>query len=200
MITADHGERIPYGDKASFQFEPELKSITKIGRKILPKNAHKVGGKFMGKVKKTVGKVKVEYSNKELTPYQKRSRDPYFTLSLHEELLHIPLFLKGLGLPKKNIQNQISTLDIFPTIFDIVKIPYKKSKFCNSLVPLINNRKIPIIPRAEMLAELMRFKRGIAIAGTHGKTTTTTQFFSGARSDIVSQSISYALVQLALKL
>lgn len=34
-------------------------------------------------------------------------------------------------------------------------------------------RRIPIIPRAEMLAELMRFKHGIAIAGTHGKTTTT---------------------------
>ena len=33
-----------------------------------------------------------------------------------------------------------------------------------------------------------------------GKTTTTTQFFSGARSDIVSQSVSFALVQLALKL
>ena len=33
--------------------------------------------------------------------------------------------------------------------------------------------KIPIISRAEMLSELMRFKRGIAVAGTHGKTTTT---------------------------
>jgi UDP-N-acetylmuramate--alanine ligase len=33
--------------------------------------------------------------------------------------------------------------------------------------------QIPIIPRAEMLAELMRMKYGIAIAGTHGKTTTT---------------------------
>ena len=33
--------------------------------------------------------------------------------------------------------------------------------------------RIPIIPRAEMLAELMRFRQGIAIAGTHGKTTTT---------------------------
>ncbi len=32
---------------------------------------------------------------------------------------------------------------------------------------------IPIVPRAEMLAELMRFRFGIAIAGTHGKTTTT---------------------------
>jgi UDP-N-acetylmuramate--alanine ligase len=34
-------------------------------------------------------------------------------------------------------------------------------------------RGIPVIPRAEMLAELMRVKHGIAIAGTHGKTTTT---------------------------
>lgn len=34
-------------------------------------------------------------------------------------------------------------------------------------------QQIPVVPRAEMLAELMRFKRGIAIAGTHGKTTTT---------------------------
>ncbi len=34
-------------------------------------------------------------------------------------------------------------------------------------------RKIPIIPRAEMLAELMRMKYGVAIAGSHGKTTTT---------------------------
>jgi UDP-N-acetylmuramate--alanine ligase len=35
------------------------------------------------------------------------------------------------------------------------------------------SRQIPAIPRAEMLAELMRMKYGIAIAGTHGKTTTT---------------------------
>src|SRR5574337_347798 len=34
-------------------------------------------------------------------------------------------------------------------------------------------RRIPVVPRAIMLAELMRLKQGIAIAGTHGKTTTT---------------------------
>lgn len=33
--------------------------------------------------------------------------------------------------------------------------------------------KIPVIPRAEMLGELMRFQQGVAVAGTHGKTTTT---------------------------
>ena len=36
-----------------------------------------------------------------------------------------------------------------------------------------HRRSIPVIPRAEMLAELMRLKYGLAIAGTHGKTTTT---------------------------
>ena len=35
------------------------------------------------------------------------------------------------------------------------------------------SRRIPVVPRAEMLAELMRFRRGIAVAGTHGKTPTT---------------------------
>lgn len=34
-------------------------------------------------------------------------------------------------------------------------------------------KRVPVIPRAEMLAELMRFRQGIAVAGTHGKTTTT---------------------------
>ena len=35
------------------------------------------------------------------------------------------------------------------------------------------DRRIPVVPRAEMLAELMRFRHGVAVAGTHGKTTTT---------------------------
>ncbi|AQZ94752.1 UDP-N-acetylmuramate--L-alanine ligase [Halopseudomonas phragmitis] len=34
-------------------------------------------------------------------------------------------------------------------------------------------KRIPVVPRAEMLAELMRYRHGIAVAGTHGKTTTT---------------------------
>jgi UDP-N-acetylmuramate--alanine ligase len=41
-----------------------------------------------------------------------------------------------------------------------------------------HQRKIPVIPRAEMLAELMRLKYGIAVAGAHGKTTTTSMVAS----------------------
>ena len=43
----------------------------------------------------------------------------------------------------------------------------------NSEVVEAKRLHVPVIPRAEMLAELMRMKYGIAIAGTHGKTTTT---------------------------
>ena len=48
----------------------------------------------------------------------------------------------------------------------------------NSEVVEAHKRKIPVIPRAEMLAELMRLKYGIAIAGAHGKTTTTSMVAS----------------------
>lgn len=43
----------------------------------------------------------------------------------------------------------------------------------NPEVVVARERRIPVVPRALMLAELMRLKQGIAIAGTHGKTTTT---------------------------
>ena len=43
----------------------------------------------------------------------------------------------------------------------------------NPEVLAAREKKIPVVPRALMLAELMRLKQGIAIAGTHGKTTTT---------------------------
>ncbi len=43
----------------------------------------------------------------------------------------------------------------------------------NPEVIAAHEQRIPVVPRAEMLAELMRFRYGIAVAGTHGKTTTT---------------------------
>jgi UDP-N-acetylmuramate--alanine ligase len=43
----------------------------------------------------------------------------------------------------------------------------------NPEVSAAREQRIPVVPRAEMLAEIMRFRYGIAVAGTHGKTTTT---------------------------
>jgi UDP-N-acetylmuramate--alanine ligase len=55
---------------------------------------------------------------------------------------------------------------------DVVVVSTAVSKD-NPEVVAAHERRIPVVPRAEMLAELMRFRQGIAIAGTHGKTTTT---------------------------
>ncbi len=46
-------------------------------------------------------------------------------------------------------------------------------KIDNPEVAAARARRIPVVPRALMLAELMRLKQGVAVAGTHGKTTTT---------------------------
>ncbi len=48
----------------------------------------------------------------------------------------------------------------------------------NVEIKMAQTARIPIISRAEMLGELMRFKRGVAVAGTHGKTTTTSMIAS----------------------
>ena len=56
----------------------------------------------------------------------------------------------------------------------------------NPEIVAAKERRIPVVRRAEMLAELMRYRHGIAVAGTHGKTTTTalvTQIYSEAGLD-----------------
>lgn len=56
----------------------------------------------------------------------------------------------------------------------------------NPEIVAAKENRIPVIRRAEMLAELMRYRHGIAVAGTHGKTTTTaltTQIYSEAGLD-----------------
>ena len=66
-----------------------------------------------------------------------------------------------LGHSKENIEN----VDVVVTSTAVDKD--------NEEVKTAYLNRIPVIPRAEMLAELMRFRFGIAVAGTHGKTTTT---------------------------
>ncbi|MFH0947379.1 MAG: UDP-N-acetylmuramate--L-alanine ligase [Elusimicrobiota bacterium] len=68
-----------------------------------------------------------------------------------------------IGHKKENIEN--SEIDVVVTSTAVTKD--------NPEVLVAHSQKIPVIPRAEMLSELMRLKYSIAIAGCHGKTTTT---------------------------
>lgn len=69
-------------------------------------------------------------------------------------------------------------------IDDVETLVYSSAITQNNVeVRAAQKRKIPVIPRAEMLAELMRVKFSVAVAGTHGKTTTTSMI-----STILSQA------------
>ena len=138
VITSDHGERIPFENKNHLDFQPRFDTAVKAGRKYLPHSLHKVGGKFSGKVKGTIGKAKLTYSNKDLTSYQKRSRDPYFTLSLYDELIRVPLLFVGSSIKPRIITKQVRHVDIFPTIFDLIDIPLDIKISGKSLVSTTN--------------------------------------------------------------
>ena len=138
VITSDHGERIPFENKSHLDFQPRFDSAVKAGRKYLPRSFHKVGGKFSGKVKDTIGRVKQSSSNVGLTSYQKRSRDPYFTLSLYDELMRVPLLFVGTSIKPRIITKQVRHIDIFPTIFELIDIPLDIKISGKSLVSATN--------------------------------------------------------------
>tara|TARA_B100001179_G_scaffold82126_1_gene57949 strand:- start:5 stop:1366 length:1362 start_codon:yes stop_codon:yes gene_type:complete len=138
ILTSDHGERIPYGGLRGVDFEPKLEHATGFGKKILPKSTHKIGGKFLSNVRNSMGKRKLNKSNKKLTNYQKRSRDPYFTLSLFDEMIHVPLLFVGNLIKPEIIPKQVRHVDIFPTICELLDIPLDVKISGKSLVSLAN--------------------------------------------------------------
>ena len=138
ILTTDHGERIPYGGFREVDFEPKLQHTVDFGKKLLPKSAHKIGGQFLSNIRKSVGKRKLNRSNQKLTNCQKRSRDPYYTLSLFDEMIHVPLLFAGNLIKPRVITKQVSHIDIFPTICELLDIPLDVKISGKSLVSLAN--------------------------------------------------------------
>lgn len=98
-----------------------------------------------------------------------------------EVLLNMDYSISGTDIAKTDVTQRLAQLGAEISIgheakkvegADVVVIS-SAIKHDNVEVEEARRRKIPIIPRAEMLAELMRMKYGIAVAGSHGKTTTT---------------------------
>ena len=98
-----------------------------------------------------------------------------------EVLLNLGFSVSGSDLASNNTTKRLARLgaDIYQghsesnlEAADVVVISSAVSED-NPEVAAARSRSVPIIPRALMLAELMRFRQGIAVAGTHGKTTTT---------------------------
>jgi len=142
ILTADHGERIPYDDFRAVDFQPKLDNAVSVGKKILPKFAHKFGGQFLYNIRKSVGKRRLEKSNKELSNYEKRSRDPYFTLSLFDELLHIPLLFVGNSISPGIIKKQSRHVDILPTLLNLINIKNHEKIDGQDLISKIDKKSI----------------------------------------------------------
>ena len=103
-----------------------------------------------------------------------------------ELLLNLGYFISGSDLRKTGVTEHLTDLGgkIFlghgPQNVDGADVVVFSSavKGDNPEIVEARERSIPVIPRAEMLAELMRLKFGIAVAGSHGKTTTTSMIAS----------------------
>ena len=140
VITGDHGAPIPVSNKDITAFEPSLTNEIKIGKKLIPSSVQPIATKLLLLYKDIVRMIKVKLNDRNLTQYEKRSRLPYFTLSLYDELIHVPLIFTGCNIKPTFVNKQVCSIDIFPTITDIVEINRKHDAIDgNSLIPAITN-------------------------------------------------------------
>ena len=136
IITADHGSIIPEGDLEFSDFEPQFKTGLKVGKKIMPNFTHKFGAKVFVGISDKIRDSRLKKANEGLTPYQVRSRLPYFRLTLFDEAIRVPLLFLGKNIPKnKVVSDQVSNVDIFPTILELIGISDKLQRDGRSLIP-----------------------------------------------------------------
>ena len=140
ILTADHGERIPYDDFRAVDFQPKLDSAVSVGKKILPKSAHKLGGQFLHNIRKSAGKRRLEKSNKELSNYEKRSRTTFDNVSIFDEMLHIPLLFVGNKIKSNMNNHNVHHTDIFSTLCGLVDIKLNNKIEGRDLMKVISEK------------------------------------------------------------
>ena len=146
IITSDHGCPIPFDGKDTTAFEPNLEKSLKTGKHIMPKFTHKFGAKIFNKTRNVIKNQRLETANKNLNDYQKRSRLPPFIQTLFDEVVKTPLLFSGYKIKSMNITQQTQSIDIFPTIFDLLDFGYNNKIQGNSFLSLLNNESLNETP------------------------------------------------------
>jgi len=149
ILTADHGEFVHCVqiDDEIINFEPHSsqKFLRKIS-KILPTKVKKsISFHIFDRSEKQTNDKKIKKMNLDLTNSQKRTLlhtrsqlDHY----LHDDLIHIPLIISGPNIKTGKIDDIARTIDIFPTILDLLQIKYNENIDGQSLIPIINGKKL----------------------------------------------------------
>jgi arylsulfatase A-like enzyme len=150
VITADHGTYLKQMniDEKNVNFEDNTKS------EVLQKEIGKKIPGFLKPLKDKIFFSQIEHKRKtklekikdmNLSPYQKRNltSEKFNTKhSLFDELLLVPLLFVGNGCKSKKIKQQVRTVDILPTLLDILKIEFDEKKIDGkSLQSLMNGKK-----------------------------------------------------------
>ena len=146
ILTSDHGVTIPYEEHSEIDFQPKLENAVNVGKKILPKSAHNMGGKFLYNIRKSVGKRKLEKSNKTLTNYEKRSRETFDNVSLFDEMLHVPLLFANNQIKSKIITGNVHHTDILPTLCNLANIKLTHKVNGRNLIPLTEKNGFEDVP------------------------------------------------------
>ena len=146
ILTSDHGQSIPYEGYSEVDFQPKLENTASIGKKILPKSAHNMGGKFLYNVRKSIGKRRLEKSNKTLTNYEKRSRETFDNVSLFDEMLHVPLLFANNQIKSKIIMENVHHTDILPTLCNLANIKLTHKVNGRNLIPLTEKNGFEDVP------------------------------------------------------
>jgi len=146
ILTSDHGCPLPFDGKDVTSFEPNLDLGLKTGKNIMPKFTHKFGAKFFNKTRNIIKNQRLEIANKNLSEYQKRSRLPPFVQSLFDEVVKAPLLFSGYKIKSRNIQQQTRSIDIFPTLFDLLNFNHSENIQGISFLPLLNNTSLDEYP------------------------------------------------------
>jgi arylsulfatase A-like enzyme len=137
IITSDHGCPIPFEGRDATSFEPDLQLGLKVGKKIMPKFSYKFGASIFNKTRKIIKNKRLEEANENLTEYEKRSRLPPFIQSLFDETVRTPLLFSGYKMESLIIKKQTRSIDIFPTVFDLLGFNHSEKIQGKSLLPLI---------------------------------------------------------------
>ena len=119
--------------------------INKLTPNILKPLKHKLGKKYLLNQKENIVKNEIKkISERNLSIHEKRLINSAISGETHlfDDRFHIPMILIAPQLNKqKKINDQISTIDIFPTIFDIIEHPeYNINSNGKTLLPLINEK------------------------------------------------------------
>lgn len=158
ILTADHGDFVHCinvnGKIINFEPHSSQKFLRKISKRLPTTIRKNVVFKFEESTKqaneKKIEKMNLKNSEQRALLFTRSQLDHYF----YDDLIHIPLIISGPKIQAQKIENLVRTVDIFPTIMEMLQLEYKKDIDGQSLIPLIkreHHQEFPVYMERDLM-------------------------------------------------